>query len=139
MQHHSDPMLRLIAAFKLVKAAALSVDPHGTYLDRLIARVGSLDRHQLEEIGIGSLLYAAVFVTEGIGLLLRKIWAEILTVVVTTSIVPIEVYELVKHTSWVKACVLAANVAVVGYLVWRLRRQRVWPFRGITAEKTALP
>ena len=165
MRHHHDPMLRLIAVFKLVKAAglvavgvgamvlrhghagtwlgewidALAVDPHGKYIDRFIVRVSSLDVHVLKEIWIGSLLYAAVFVTEGIGLLLRKIWAELLTVVVTISFVPLEVYELVEHATWVKAAVLAANVAVVGYLVWRLRRQRVWPFRGLTAEKTALP
>jgi uncharacterized membrane protein (DUF2068 family) len=167
IRHHSDPMIRLIALFKLVKAVALisigvgaftlrhgnsgswlgewikalTVDPHGKYVDRFIARVSTLDVHQLKEIWIGSLLYAAVFVTEGIGLLFRKIWAELLTVIVTISFVPLEVYELLDRATWSRAAVLVANLAIVVYLLWRLRRQRVWPFHrhGAIAEKTMLP
>jgi uncharacterized membrane protein (DUF2068 family) len=160
-------MLRLIALFKLVKAAgliavgvgayslrhghngtwlgewidALAIDPHGKYIDRFITRVSSLDVHQLKEIWIGSLLYAAVFLTEGVGLILRKIWAELVTLIVTISFVPLEVYELLDHPTGAKVAVMIANLAIVVYLVWRLRRQRVWPFHGraVTAEKTVLP
>jgi uncharacterized membrane protein (DUF2068 family) len=165
MRHHHDPILRLIALFKLVKAAgliivavgalsphggwfgpwihALTADPHGTYVDRLLARIGSLDPHELREIGVGSLAYAAVFVVEGIGLLLRRTWAEVLTVLVTTSFIPLEVYQLARHPSWMKICVLVVNAAVVVYLLWRLRRdgQGPWrrPWRRVTKASTALP
>jgi uncharacterized membrane protein (DUF2068 family) len=162
MRHHHDPILRLIGLFKLVKAAglivvaigalsphggplgawihALTVDPHGTYVDRLLARIGSMSAHELREVGVGSLIYAAVFIVEGIGLMLRQTWAEILTVVVTTSFIPIEVYELTRHASWIKLAVLAVNAAVVVYLLWRLRRDGHWPGRrGLIAAKTALP
>jgi len=47
---------------------------------------------------------------------------------VTTSFVPLEVYELVKHTSWPKVAVILVNVAVVLYLLRRLKRQKHWPF-----------
>ena len=151
-RHQRDLVIRLIALFKLVKAAmlialglgalsmrhddswlttwihALAVDPHGKYISELIAKVGSLDARALQRIGIGSLIYASVFVVEGIGLLLRKMWAEVLTVIVTTLFIPLEIYELVVHRSWAKAAVIVVNVGVVLYLLRRLRREKHWPF-----------
>jgi uncharacterized membrane protein (DUF2068 family) len=153
MRHQHDVVIRLIALFKLVKAAlliavgvgalsmhrhagtwladwihALAVDPHGRYVNRLLAKISSLDAHELREIGVGSLLYAAVFLVEGIGLMLRKAWAEMLTVIVTASFIPLEIYELVEHESWAKIVVIVVNAAVVVYLVRRLRREHHWPF-----------
>jgi len=165
-RHRRDPILRVIALFKLVKAAgliavgvgalslrhghasswlgewidALAVDPHGHYIDRVIARLGALDAHQLKEIGAGSLLYASVFIIEGLGLLFRKMWAEVMTVLVTISFIPLEIYELVEHPSWVKVAVTVTNGVVVLYLLRRLHREQHWPFhKSVTAEKTALP
>jgi uncharacterized membrane protein (DUF2068 family) len=153
-RHQRDLVIRLIALFKLAKAAmlvavgvgalsmrnghpgnwigewvhALAVDPHGRYVNLLLAKVSSLDVHELREIGVGSLVYAAVFLVEGIGLMLRKMWAEVLTVIVTTSFIPLEIYELVEHRSWAKVIVIGVNVLVVLYLLRRLRRQNHWPF-----------
>jgi uncharacterized membrane protein (DUF2068 family) len=162
-QERRDIVIRLIALFKLVKAAmlialgagalsmrhdhssigtwihALAADPHGTYVAELIARISSLDAHHLVEIGVGSLVYAGVFLVEGAGLLLRKIWAEVLTVIITTSFIPLEVYELVKHESWAKAAVIVVNVLVVLYLLRRLRRQAHWPFHQGAAARAPTP
>jgi uncharacterized membrane protein (DUF2068 family) len=150
----SDIIIRLIALLKLAKAlgliavglgalsighdhtghwlgewiAALAVDPHGKYVNRLLARINSLDAHQLREIGVGSLIYAAVFVVEGVGLMLRRMWAEVMTVLVTISFIPLEIYEFVEHRSWAKAVVIVVNVLVVLYLLRRLRRENHWPF-----------
>jgi uncharacterized membrane protein (DUF2068 family) len=149
----SDLVIRLIALFKLVKAAmlialglgalsmrhdhswlgtwihALSADPHGKYVTEALAKVSSFDGPTMMHIGVGSLLYSGVFLTEGIGLMLKKPWAEILTVIVTISFIPLEIYELTEHPSWAKVAVLVVNVAVVPYLLWRLRRDHHWPFR----------
>jgi uncharacterized membrane protein (DUF2068 family) len=70
-----------------------------------------------------------VFLVEGVGLLLRKPWAEIMTVIVTTSFIPLEVYELVERFSGAKVLVIVVNVLVVLYLLRRLRREGHWPFR----------
>ena len=149
-----DLVIRLIAMFKLVKALglfavgigalsmhdgasgnwlgewihALAVDPHNTYIHAILTKITSLSARQLEEIGIGSLLYGAVFFIEGCGLMLRRMWAEVMTVIITTSFIPLETYELVEHRSWVKAAVIVVNVLVVIYLLWRLRREKHWPF-----------
>jgi uncharacterized membrane protein (DUF2068 family) len=151
-RHRSDLVIRLIAVFKLVKAAmlialglgalslrndhswlstwihALAADPHGKLVAGLIAKVSSLDAHQLIHIGAGSMAYAAVFLVEGIGLMMRKPWAEILTVIVTASFIPLEIYELVDHPTPAKLAVILVNAAVVPYLLWRLRREGHWPF-----------
>jgi uncharacterized membrane protein (DUF2068 family) len=152
-RHHPDLVIRLIALLKLGKAmvlvaiaiGALSLwrhrdgalgewleslvfDPHGRHFHRLMIRISALDDHQLEHIGIGSLVYAAVFVVEGIGLMLRRAWAEVLTVIITTSFIPLEIYELIERRSAAKAAVIVVNVLVVLYLLRRLRREQHWPF-----------
>src|SRR4051812_20091407 len=46
-------------------------------------------------------------------------WAEWLTVVVTSSFIPVEVYEMVEHFSAGKVVALTVNVAIVVHLVVR--------------------
>jgi uncharacterized membrane protein (DUF2068 family) len=68
-----------------------------------------------------SFIYAGLFLTEGIGLWLMKRWAEWFTVIITSSLVPFEVYELYRDPSATKILVLVINVAVVIYLLYRIR------------------
>ena len=65
--------------------------------------------------------------TEGVGLILAKPWAEWLTVIVTGSFIPIEIYELGKHFTVTKIIVLVLNIAIFIYLIMRLRRERRAP------------
>ncbi len=108
---------------------ALGVDPHGKHLAALLDKLGAVDEHKFREIGVGSFVYASLFLTEGIGLLLQKTWGEVLTVIITTSFIPLEVYEMIEHESVVKGLVIAINIAVVVYLVRRLRQDKIWPFK----------
>jgi len=84
-----------------------------------VARLLSLPEHELREIGAACLGYAAVFLIEGVGLLRRRRWAEWLTVIVTASFIPFEVYELARRPGPGKAVAIALNVAIVAYLAWR--------------------
>jgi len=79
---------------------------------------------QVKKLGLGSFLYAGLFLAEGTGLWLRKRWGEWLTVTITSSLVPIELYEIYRHSSYVKLVVLALNVAIVIYLIYHIRSQR---------------
>jgi uncharacterized membrane protein (DUF2068 family) len=63
-----------------------------------------------------------LFLTEGIGLWLMKRWAEWFTIIITSSLIPVEIYELYRHPTAVKILVLAINVAVVLYLLYRIQR-----------------
>jgi uncharacterized membrane protein (DUF2068 family) len=69
-------------------------------------------------------------------LLLRKVWGEYVSSILTASFIPLEIYELVEKASWIKALVIAVNVAIVVYLVLRLRRDGHWPFRHHRGTKT---
>jgi len=51
-------------------------------------------------------------------------WAEWFTVTVTSSLVPVEIYEIDRHPSPVKILVLIINLAGVGYLAYRIRNSR---------------
>jgi uncharacterized membrane protein (DUF2068 family) len=69
----------------------------------------------------GLCAYGALFTVEGFGLWLGKRWGEWLTIVATTSFIPFELYELWKRATFTRAAFLAVNVAIVIYLVWRIR------------------
>jgi len=101
----------------------IRIDPGNLYIHKLLVKVGGLDHRKLEEISIGSFIYAAVFLTEGIGLILRKRWAEYFTVITTSSLLPLEIYELTKRFTWVRVGLLVFNIVVVWYLVSRLRKK----------------
>jgi len=146
--HSSDSgLLRLVAAFKLVKVALLilagigmlklvhldpvtqlnewvtklGLDPGSRLVNHAIEKVTNFPPHKIKELGIATFVYAGLFLTEGIGLWMLKLWAEWFTVVATGSLIPIEAYEIYRHPSVVKVLVLLFNAAVVAYLVYRIR------------------
>jgi len=96
-------------------------------LSRALGRLMALDPHATRLLGILCLGYASVFLVEGIGLLRGKRWAEWLTVFVTASFVPIEIYELVGHFRPGGVAALLLNVGIVIYLVLRRLRERRRP------------
>ena len=103
---------------------AVRVDPDNRFIHAALAKITGLSERQLRDISIGTFIYAAVFLTEGIGLLLRQRWAEYMTVISTAGLLPIEVYEMVDRPRLAKAIVLILNLVIVGYLVRRLYRTR---------------
>ncbi|PYT57067.1 MAG: DUF2127 domain-containing protein [Acidobacteria bacterium] len=140
--------LRLIAAFKLLKALALiavgvgalrllhkdvaavaehwinvfRVDPHNHFIDLLLTKLSILDDRRLKELSVGTFVYAWIFLVEGVGLALGKRWAEYFTIITTSSLLPIEIYELARRVSVGRSLALLINLAIVAYLVLELRR-----------------
>ena len=138
-------VLRLIALFRWLKAVALIgaalgtlhlLQPGATRIlqewaaqlpsvgQYAVAKLTTLPPKKIEELAIGLFVYAALFTIEGFGLWFRKRWGEWLTIVATTSFIPFEIYELAKRATAMRAALLAANIAIVIYLVWR--RTREW-------------
>lgn len=140
--------LMLIAAFKLLKGLALlavgiavhmlanenlvaeaqrwvdmfRVDPHNHYLHLLLEKLTNVDAHKLHALSVGTFIYSALFLTEGVGLFLRKRWAEFLTVISTAGLIPLELYELIHRPTAIRALLLLVNLAVVAYLIFEIRR-----------------
>ncbi len=101
--------------------ARLHLHPSNTYVVRATAWPTSADPRTLRAIGVGTFAYAAIFITEGVGLLLHKRWAEYFAVIVTASFLPLEAYELVKEVRLTRMAIEAVNLAIVLYLVHNLR------------------
>ena len=160
MAHEGQRALRLIAAYKLLKALGLLIvagaafglvrperldsfsnwlinlplrHGHG-FLVRLIERLFELGPHKFLAIGIAACIYATVFLVEGWGLWREKRWAEYLTVIVTASLIPVELWEIHLHATWIKIAAFGANVAIVIYLVYLLRRPRAGALPGRSAD-----
>jgi uncharacterized membrane protein (DUF2068 family) len=154
MKTRDNGLLRLIAIFKLAKAvtligvgvgalrlvhdnniadsmihlaARLGLNPGCRYLDHALARIVNLPQRDFRDLGIGSFVYAALFLTEGTGLWLMKPWAEWFTAIITSSLVPLEIYEIYRHLTIAKVIILLLNIAVVGYLFVRIRREHSEP------------
>ena len=72
-------------------------------------------------LAIGAVIYALLEGTEGVGLAMRRRWAEYLTVIATGILIPYEAYEVIHHATLFKVGALLLNLAVVGYLAYRKR------------------
>ena len=99
----------------------LHVDPDGKFFYAIINKLEIVNDRKLRQLSAGTFFYAAILLTEGIGLWFEKRWAEWLTVIITGSFIPYEIYEIFLGASTAKFSVLAINLAVVVYLSARLR------------------
>ncbi|HWD91890.1 MAG TPA: DUF2127 domain-containing protein [Verrucomicrobiae bacterium] len=146
-----DKWLLLIALFKLLKAVLLlalavgairlifgdaaenlerwirrvNVDIKNPVLEAFPSKLDAMTPGKLSLVSAGMFVYSALFFTEGIGLLMQKRWAEYFTTIITASFLPFEIYELAaKGFSPMKLVLLLANIAIVIYLIWRLKHER---------------
>jgi uncharacterized membrane protein (DUF2068 family) len=117
VNHQPPEMLTQAADF-------VGIDQGSQHLHRLVAKASGWTPRKLEAVGLGCFVYAALFATEGIGLLKKKRWAEYFTIVITISFIPLEVYEIVHHASVAKVVALVLNIVVASYLIVRVRRDR---------------
>lgn len=99
----------------------LHVDPENAFIDRVIQKVSGYNDTTLEHVSEFIFVYAAIYLTEGIGLLRRKRWAEWMTTIVTASFIPIELWHYWHNPSLGKASVIALNLGILIYLIRVLR------------------
>ena len=102
----------------------LHFDPEGNVVDLITEKVAQITHHKLRLISMGTSLYAALCTTEAYGLLTRKVWAEYVTLWLSVSFVPWELYELARHPSLWHLSILLTNILVVAYLLWMIRRKK---------------
>jgi len=152
-------ILRIIAVYKLVKvvllllAAYFELRLHDRALSSklitwsearpmglehqaltwVLTQISGMNETALRALRAGTFTYAGLFAIEGIGLWMRKRWAEWLTVIITASLIPLEVWEFAHRPNLGKAGVVIANAAIVAYLVWHVR-SRGNPDRGLSTQ-----
>jgi uncharacterized membrane protein (DUF2068 family) len=61
--------------------------------------------------------YAGLSMAEGIGLYLEKAWGEYLTLIITASFLPWEIFEVFHRLTLVRVGLLGVNLLVFVYLL----------------------
>jgi uncharacterized membrane protein (DUF2068 family) len=147
--HRHNQWLILIAAYKLVQAllfAAIGVgalrllhqdvgdvlaqladhmkfNPESRFVNFILDRASLLDDPLLRRIGAAAFSYAALGMLEGIGLYLEKVWAEYLTLIITASFLPWEIFEVIRKLTYFRVSLLVVNALVLLYLLVLVTRR----------------
>ncbi len=90
------------------------------YFNDVIIKLSLLSQQTIDQFTIASFFYAVLLSIEGVGLCLRKRWAEYLTVVITASLLSFEFYELAHRVTLSGIVITLLNLAILVYLVVRL-------------------
>ena len=104
--------------------AVLGLEQNSRFVGRALSTAAAVTPNRVRDLIVGSFLYGGLFLTEGIGLWLLKNWAIWFTVIITSSFLPVEAYEIVRHPSVGKVLLIGVNLALVVYLIRRIRDQR---------------
>jgi len=100
------------------------IDAENHYVHSILEKLAGVNRNQLMTMSGGAFLYSGLQLTEGIGLWYEKRWAELLTVVATSLLIPLELYEIYEKFTFVRLGVLFVNLFVVWYLATRLKDEK---------------
>ncbi len=95
----------------------LRFNPESRIVNFILDKASLLDDPLLRRIGAAAFCYAGLGMLEGIGLYLEKIWGEYLTLAVTASFLPWELFEVFRRVTWIRAGLLVVNAMVFFYLL----------------------
>jgi uncharacterized membrane protein (DUF2068 family) len=98
-------------------------NPESRFVNFVLDRASLLDDPLLRRIGAAAFSYAALGMAEGIGLYLEKVWAEYLTLAITASFLPWEIFEVCRKLTYVRVGLLAVNSLVLFYLLVLVTRR----------------
>jgi uncharacterized membrane protein (DUF2068 family) len=96
-------------------------------LHEALAQVSGVPAFRWRQLGLVSLIYASLFTLEGVGLWRERRWAEYLTIVTSSLLLPFEFIAVTRHLTLVRTGVLLANAVIVAYLIVVTTRHRRMP------------
>ncbi len=96
---------------------ALHFSPESRLVNFILDKASLIDDPMLRRIGAVAFSYAALSFAEGIGLYLEKAWGEFLTLIITASFLPWEIFEVFHRLTWVRVGLLVINTLVLLYLL----------------------
>jgi uncharacterized membrane protein (DUF2068 family) len=108
-------------------ASALRFNPESHFVNFVLDKATLLNDPILRRIGAVAFCYAAVSLAEGIGLYLERAWGEILTLIITASFLPWEIFEIFRKLTWVRVGLLFINLLVFFYLLKLVASRRNRP------------
>lgn len=140
---HHNRWLLLIAAFKLAQALLfvligvgalrlihkdigdlllrlayhMRFNPESRFVNFVLDRAEFVTDKLLRRFSLALFAYAALGTAEGIGLYLEKAWGEYMTLIITASFLPWEIFEVFRRITVVRSALLVVNVLVFAYLL----------------------
>jgi uncharacterized membrane protein (DUF2068 family) len=116
-----DPAARANNYINLHQLDKLDTDKHLVYW--VLTKVANMDEHTWALITILTFTYAILYTFEGVGLVLEKKWGEVLTIVTTTLLMPLELLEIVKKPNPIRISLLLLNGIILVYVLWQLKQK----------------
>ena len=95
----------------------LRFNPESRLVNFILDRASLVDDRLLRRIGAVVFIYAGLDLIEGIVLYMEKRWAEYLTLAITGSFLPWEIFEVFRKLSFSRVGLLAVNALVFYYLL----------------------
>jgi uncharacterized membrane protein (DUF2068 family) len=95
----------------------LRFNPESRFINFILDKAPLVDDRMLRRIGAVVFIYAGLDLIEGTGLYLEKKWAEYLTLAITGSFLPWEIFEVLRRVTWIRSGLLVANALVFLYLL----------------------
>ena len=98
-------------------ARHLRFNPESRLVIFILRRASLINGRVLERISLVAYCYATLTLVEGIGLYLEKAWGEFLTLAITASFLPWEIFEIFRRLTWIRVGLLTINLLVFAYLL----------------------
>ncbi|APW61180.1 DUF2127 domain-containing protein [Paludisphaera borealis] len=102
----------------------LRFDPDNRLIHEAVTRVANIQPGRRRLIEAGAFFYGSLHMVEGFGLVRGKNWGAFLTIIATSSLIPLELYEIARKPTAVRILVLIVNAAFVVYLIRYEARHR---------------
>lgn len=102
-------------AERLVRHSHLNPARH--YPRIFIEAAAHTNDSRLRSLAALAFLYAAVRFIEAYGLWRMRVWAEWFAIIAGSVYLPVEVYEIFRRATWMRAIVLLTNLFIVVYLL----------------------
>ncbi len=102
----------------------LRFNPESRFINFILDRASIIDDNLLRRISLAVFAYAGLGLAEGIGLYLEMVWAEYMTLAITASFLPWEIFEVFRRLTLIRVSLLTVNALVFFYLL-KLVMERV--------------
>ena len=120
--------------------AFLHISPGRRFFQTVVRGASHMTTHTIWLVFFGIIVYVLIRFVEATGLWLEREWAEWFALLSGSMYLPWEIYELVRHVTWVKWTVLSINLLIVIYLLWlRIEMHKVRKRAKLRAPANAAP
>jgi uncharacterized membrane protein (DUF2068 family) len=118
---HGHPGTRPV---EVLFSREIAADPENVVVHWLATRIPYLSPNQELAIGIGLVFWALLFAAQTVGVWSQALWGELLVIGETAAFLPVEAWNLVRHTRPLEFVTTPINLLILGYLIHSYRERK---------------